>query len=401
MLKPVTSMPLIRILPESDKKYEKFITKEKTDDSFEISEAITVLTSQKCYFNSQIIESAEERTVLNDDVYAITQFLDKASDYKIDALRSTLMQDISIGQKSIKYLDRIVVMFQKAGLEIDRFTSFIQEHSDEYYVYAREFIEEITGDKKYMTKFIKILKYIKKIKLPDLSTIPKNMCFYVSGTYENQVINRIKTKFNELTAADSTFIIESLSKNVPYEVAEDTFFSIAWQIRQFPWTVEPFCIPVLERLIPKTMNVPFLSDKYAMMTLSELSRMPEWPYYSCVDEINTIVFEINPFNIARTFWNVINKIPEIIKQTVPNLDEDFALDFDTLFKILVLIVFATCNPEITFHIAFSSAYREAVVDDFELSYAMNYLQGLYAYLLRFNYYDLLEKSKNLRNQSKK
>lgn len=382
-------------------KYQKYvILNPGCEQSYDVNRAIILFMQQKNFFNAQIIENEEIRSEYCSDLNKITEFLKSVTDQELFYLRNYFRRQIGLRNSVIELIDEIIGIYQKAGYEIDKITQYIQSLNRTAFIFANDFISDILSDQKCFQSLIRLLKRIEPIDFPKLENFPLKNNFFKSDSYEYQALQRIATNFDQLTADDSTFIIKNLAKRIEYRVAEEIFFEYTWNIQEFPWSSKTFLLPDYSFFTPKVFNTPFLAEKYANTTFIELLNTPQWPYYKLVQEITGIIFEINPFNIARVFWNVFNRIQALVIKMNPNLGPDFVLDFDQLFSILIMLVVGTCNNHITIQIAYASSFRAAAEYDPQLSYALGHMEGINAHLKSLNYLELKKKLRELNQNTK-
>ncbi|EAX91937.1 hypothetical protein TVAG_096340 [Trichomonas vaginalis G3] len=371
-------------------KYQKYIVTNSESVKFtSLNKATIDLVTHKSAINSMIVEYDEIRSNFISDLVEVKTFIDKHTDYYPYSLRRRLRRQIATRLTTIELLDVLIANYQQSGIEIDYFVEHLMSLPQPVYINVTDYIEDFDFSKQSKHDVDVALRYIGQLKFPDVTRIKKKSPFHLIDSFEGQIFRRIKENFRGLTADDSAFIIKNLSKNSTYNIAEEVFFQRAWLIKEFPWSLEPYLLPDMSRVLVKSFAPSFLSQKYLNMTFAEFSQDREGPYYGLIQDITGIIFEINPFNIARVLWKMMNDIPNVIREMNHITSKDFVVDFDQLFSTLIILVCATCIPVITKYIAFAAAYRAAAEYDPQLSYAMGHLEGLYYHLKNIKSKDLI------------
>jgi hypothetical protein len=146
--------------------------------------------------------------------------------------------------------------------------------------------------------------------------------------------------------------------------------------------------------VPKIFNPPFLTDEWAMTAFHELNGK-QWPLKSATDRLFVLLILTNPFQIAREFYDVIQEIGRCVQRVLihQNVDAKFVeLDFDQVFTLILVCIFASGLTELTQVMTYSFGFREFVKSDPHLQYAMSHMEGVCAHLGRLDYTELRKKS---------
>ena len=135
-----------------------------------------------------------------------------------------------------------------------------------------------------------------------------------------------------------------------------------------------------------------------MKTFGELNRL-DWPLKSAINLLSNIIFEINPFQIALLFLDVIDELANFVKLMSIRKgikSNDVELDFDQLFSLLLVTIFASVIKELPLIMEYTSYYREICpIDDAHIQYAMGHLDGITAFLNQMDLIKLKKKSEKL------
>ena len=363
---------------------------------------------------SAILELQELSRILNQTIFSLLQaksdalevldqislFIRQNSSYDPNFLRMKLSKDIAIKNEIISYTTTESNRLRKIVYEVESFLTFIQNGDKKYFYTTQEFLANEVQIAPSNDRIQRLALSQKQIQFPVIDkSFPQVDAFHKHGTPQYEILNRMRDKFNSLEADDSLFIIENLAKGIcPIEEAETVFFEEAWKMQPYPWSLSLFCMTDVSKIVPKVFNPVYLPDKYALLTFEELAMLSSWPLKHLVSILETIIFDIDPFSICRCFWKVIDGINETVMKLAPFPKSEEPLDFDQLFSYLIIVVFATLSPSITYGLNYAAGYANAIENDAQMKFAMGHLQGLTTYIQQVNYYDLESKSEELIKQ---
>ena len=336
-----------------------------------------------------------------DTLDSITKFIKDNSNVEPDYIRKLLAKDIAIKNEIVSYATMEYNRLRKIIGVVNEFLDFVEKCDPMEYILVQDFLLKEADNIPSNVKLYNMTKKQISITFPSLEGAPERDVFHRPSTPQNGIICRMKQKFSQLEANDSTFIIESLAKGYDnyYEV-EEIFFEEAWQMQPYPWSCALFCFSDVSGIIPKVFNPPYLSDRYSLISFGELALLSWWPLKSLVEKLKPVIYDINPFKICRTFWEIIDGIGDAVKTFAPKYKADEPLDFDQLFSYLIIIIFATLTPSITYALAYAASFREAVEDnDSHMRYAMGHLEGITSYFQNINYVELERKTKKIVKES--
>jgi hypothetical protein len=222
------------------------------------------------------------------------------------------------------------------------------------------------------------------------------------ATRSGKIIWRFEQRVSELTYDDVFMIIDHLSEDkTTLRRVEGLLFDLAWIQQQYPFAgpSHPPRIPVGHGLFPAAIaSTAVLRQDFAFVTFSTLNGA-DWPFRSAVDRIFEMMVLTNPFDIARVFWDVIQDITKCMQglMAADGQDpEDVEIDFDSLFPILMIVVFAFGLDEWMKVALYTVAFNEQVVDDPQLQFAMTYLEGLLTQIIALDVEELNRKAAEIR-----
>lgn len=224
-----------------------------------------------------------------------------------------------------------------------------------------------------------------------------------------RIIQRFILKANEMAYEDIEVIADAL-----FELASDyltryeiisILFDIIWSLNPSKYPIVPrvntFWVPYLMDLIPAAVDPPYLNEKWKRMTFIELSYDVNFPLRKAVDSLFELYLHSSPFEIGRCFSNTIHlvasAVQEMVREEGGNPDE-VEIDFDQLFNLLIICIFASGLPTITEPLSYASYFDQYACDDNEIHFAMSHMEGLCAHLPKMNFKELREKSNKLKEQ---
>ena len=161
-------------------------------------------------------------------------------------------------------------------------------------------------------------------------------------------------------------------------------FTVAWYFKVFPLHdhMSIIRLPMLGALVPAVLKPAFIDDKWNFMTFSELYRA-DWPFRPAVDKMWDLMINLNPFEIAKEFYDIIQLIGKCVSEVVKSRDSTkkrVDIDFDQLFSLILVCVFASGIQEILGPMTYCYGFREFMHSSYELDYAMSYLEAVCVHL---------------------
>ena len=217
-----------------------------------------------------------------------------------------------------------------------------------------------------------------------------------------KIIKRFEERIELLTYEDVCTIIQHLSSaNSDFARLEQLLFDLAWQKRPYPFgLVRETPLPTKGDFFPAVVGKTVVNQEYAFTPFSVLNGM-DWPFKTAVDKIFEMMILTNPFSIARVFWDVIQEAAQCMQKVLVDggmNPDDVEIDFDSLFPILMICVFAFGIDEWMTVALYTISFNEQVNDDPQLQFAMTYLEGLITHIMALDKKKLKEKSIQMRSK---
>ena len=362
-------------------------------------------------FLSAVLELQEFSRILSQTVFklqqaradalntldSIAQFIKQNAAINPDFLRMKLAKEIGIRNEIASFCIKESARLRQNIIEVESFITFIQNSDKKNYYLTQDYLGSEVDVGTFTDKKAKILFHQQPVHFPIIDdSCPEVDIFHKPHTTQSDILRRMVEKFDQLEADDAMFIIESLGKGLnDNNSAEEVFFEEAWKVQSYPWSNVLFCMADVSKVVPKVFNPVYLPDQYSLLTFEELNMLSSWPLKKLVQKLDSIIFDINPYTICRKFWDVIDGINNVVRSLAPFPKSEEPLDFDQLFVYLIIIVFATLSPSVTYGLTYAASYSNSIENDTKMKYAMSHLEGLTTYLISLNYADLNRKSKEL------
>lgn len=227
-----------------------------------------------------------------------------------------------------------------------------------------------------------------------------------------RIIQRFILKSNEMQYEDVDVIADALYDLTSEYLTKDEIigilFDLLWTANPSKYPIVPrvntFWVPYIMDLIPAAIDPPYLSEKWKRMTFNDLSNTKDWPLREAVDSLFDLYLHSNPFEIGRCFSKTINLVAKAVQDMVEEEGgkrEDVEIDFDQLFNLLIVCIFASGLPTITKPLSYASFFDQYAYDNSEIHFAMTHMEGLSAHLPKMNFMELREKSNRLKEQYQK
>jgi hypothetical protein len=224
-------------------------------------------------------------------------------------------------------------------------------------------------------------------------------------TKTGQIILRFEEKVHLLTHGE-VFSIAQRLKTIAKDIdIEGLLFDIAWSHIPFPFGVTSLRTPhtaigSMSDLFPAVIADTNLDEKWAMMPFSILNGA-SWPFKSAVDALWEMMIHTNPFEIARAYWRVIEKVSQCMERMLMAQGrpaEDIEVDFDALFPLILICVFTFGVDEWMEVTTYTLSFMEHTKGDLQLGFAMTYLEGLVTQIIALDPIDLRRKAQTIRDR---
>jgi hypothetical protein len=224
-----------------------------------------------------------------------------------------------------------------------------------------------------------------------------------------RLIHRFEQRIHELSYDEVFTVIEHLNENGADGTGADHFreiegllFDLAWQRQDYPFGVTQSGSRALihfdSEFFPAVLASTILDQEFAFTPFARLN-CADWPFKSAVDMIFDMLILTNPFDIARVYWDVIQEVAtsmHTILVSAGKNPDDITIDFDSLFPILIICLFAFGVDEWMRVAVYTISFNDQVGDDPHLQFAMTYLEGLVTQIIALDMGGLNRKAADMR-----
>lgn len=361
--------------------------------------------------NSNYISYTELLTSSIETLGNLTNTLKKIHDRNIKYARNFFKYEIALDLLTKEFYEGEI---ERVRSNIDNCAKFLllisQKDQSTTFVdingFIKQYIKSQGKQKDFLRKTTSLKSKIHSLQQQYLPDDPNDIFAHYMGssTATGKIMQRFKVKVAELRYPDLEVIAEAISEKEKTSTSDviNVLFDCAWYIRKYP-ICDPFrCsrIPKTDSIVPKVFDPPFLEEEWVYMTFDELSSS-NWPLKSAVDELFELMILTNPFDIARKFYSIINTIGKCVQRIFiwQNKETKFIdIDFDQLFVLMLLCIFTSGLSEIVAPMIYSYNFREFIMDDYQIQYAMSHMEGLCQHIKNIDWNEIRRKSLELQER---
>lgn len=363
----------------------------------------------------------------NDDFMSYTDKVKQS----IDALRAVTikLQDIhfqNIKSARLLFKYEIAMNIEKKEFyqsEIDRcrtnidncaeFIMYLSSKDEEkHFVQFDAFLMDFfpQQSKTELHRFIKLnsllmekIRSLSETQVPDDQ--PDLISHYMDPTTEvGRIVDRFRVIIDKIRYEDLETIAGAISEKLNSQIDKEItrLFHCAWYFKEYP-ICDPIPMILIPEdsfhLIPKVFQPPFLDDKWNYLTFNELNSS-NWPLKSAVSELFSLMIMRNPFSIAKKFYSIIQQIGNCVQEILKTQNKStnyIDIDFDQLFVLMLLCIFASGLTEILHPMMYSYSFREFMMDNYQIQFAMSHMEGICTHIQSINWDELKEKTQALKD----
>ena len=361
--------------------------------------------------NANFLSYTDHSTKSIETLRTLTNTLKTLHDRNIKFARDFMKYEIALNLITKDFYDGEI---ERTRSNIDNCAKFLffisQKNQSTTFVdlkgFFRQFIKPQVNQKAFLRQTISLNAKIHSLPHKKLPIDPNDIfAHYMDSTTETgRIMHRFKVKVAELRYPDIEVIADAISekKKVPASDVINILFDCAWYFRTYPICDTFKCSRILrtDTIIPKAFDPPFLEEEWVYMTFDELSSS-NWPLKPAVDELFDLMILTNPFDIARKFYSIINTIGKCVQRIFiwQNKETKFIdIDFDQLFVLMLLCIFTSGLNEIVAPMIYSYGFREFIMDDYQIQYAMSHMEGLCQHIKNIDWNETRRKSLELQEK---
>lgn len=359
-------------------------SKASKDDLMSICAALNAqMIKEKCDLDDVL----EELSRHSNNICEISDTLGQHRLYDLrfirkNGIKATLFEEIAI--------ERCDIMLDVTRCNIhviDDFQEFLKQIKDSSKSFPKINIDAFLNKciKQYDPKVIS--KYDKQLDI--LAFHIKPLCcskgdsvsqFLSPETKSGRIVSRFLKRVKEMCYSDFDVVLTAVTPNPHlFATIRTILFDLAWQKHPYPFAnVSHLQFPKIFDLTPRSVNPPYLQDKYLDTSFSTLNST-DWPFRFTYLDFFVLMCIRNPFSIANKFYQIIQNIANVIQDlavTVGGKDEDSVeIDFDTLFAHLLVCIIACGCPEILDTLEYCSKFIDYATEAHQ-QFAMTHCAGI-------------------------
>jgi hypothetical protein len=426
-------IPDVILKPIYDKElhlFDRFVTHQPISESTERATKAFIATRRQLFFRS--VEHVDK--LFNQHKLTLNQCINDRADeeHKISELITNWQGFVRRGLDSQRKNAVILLMLHRTQVKIFKHQSRDLTRELESIVAFRDLLETFSDVTDELYPSVDFVGFQRSIQNPNprikvlekhriyLQAHKKELVHQKPGTGDwefnllhpktksGKVIRRFEEKIESLRYEDVSSIIEHLCvERSEFRRIENFMFDLAWCKQSYPFgfsgkrhqAAKNWVLPVKGDMFPAVIAPTSLSPEIAFTPFSVLNGL-RWPFKPAVDKIFEMMILTNPFDIARVYWNVIQEAAKCMQRilVISGMNpEDIEIDFDSLFPVLMICVFAFGIDEWMQVATYTVSFSENTGTDPELQFAMTYLEGLVTHIIALDQDTLKRKAAEMRS----
>jgi hypothetical protein len=426
----IIDIVLDRVSEEQLHLFDRFITRETVWGASGRSAKAIFATRKQLFVRA--VEAVDR--LFNEYKLALNRcVLDRADEErKIDGVISRLQALTRRGLRSQRSRAAILIALHRTQMKIFREQSRDMKRDMEAIVGFRDFLGTISENTDEPYPLVDFVRFKRSLGKPSsrIGQLERRLaCLRVhkkdlvaskpgSGDWEfnilhpktksGKVIQRFEERIEFLRYEEVFSVIDHLcQERSDFRRIESLLFDLAWSKKPYPFgfcgkrtmSTGQWALPVKGDMFPAVIGSTVLSTEFAFTPFSLLNGT-KWPFRSVVDKIFEMMILTNPFDIARVCWNVIQDAAKCLQRVlvIGGVNpEDVEIDFDSLFPVLMICVFAFGMDEWMRVAMYAISFADQAGDDPELQFAMTYLEGLVTHIIALDQDNLKRKATEMRS----
>ena len=372
----------------NDINYFKYISKEndKSNSLYNLKASLTTILELMKTFNYEMLSYTDSRKEYLDRLKNISNMIKSIKTMPKNDCRTFFLKSIAALNYAIEYTEKEVERTQRNIAKAAQFHKFLLPIKENVYVNVSQFVLDVI-EKSYDTTFLyKLLPYcdLQNIKLTDKGRIIFQYDLIDPETKNGAIVQRMLNKIDKMNSQDFLTIVDVISEENQYN-EEDVYhylLDLSWQYKPYPFClIVPYHMPEIFYMTPKIFSPPYLKEPWLSMSFIDLCES-DWPFKEISDAFITLMLLIDPFDMADTFWDII----QIAGNVISNIkgDEEKEVDFDELFTVLLASIFATNQRTLMFDFAYAISFSDEMNDSPKRKFAVSHMEGLYVHILELD-----------------
>lgn len=358
--------------------------KSSKDDLMSISAA---LNAQMIKEKSDLDDVLEELSRHSNNICEISDTLVQHKLYDLRFIRKNGIKATLFEEIAIERCDAMLDVTRYNIHIIDDFQEFLKQIKNTSKSFPKINIDAFLNkcikqyDPKIISKYDKQLDTLaSQIKPLNCSKGDSVSQFLSPETKSGRIVSRFVNRVKEMNYSDFDVVLTAITPNPHlFATIRTIMFDIAWQMQPFPFaSVSHLQFPKIFDLTPRSVNPPYLQDKYLDSSFSALNST-DWPFKFTYLDFFVLMCIRNPFSIANKFYQIIQNIANVIQDlavTVGGKDVDSVeIDFDTLFAHLLVCIIAFGCPGLLDTLEYCSKFIDYATDAHQ-QFAMTHCAGI-------------------------
>lgn len=366
------------------RKLLNFKSKSSKDDLMSICAA---LNAQMIKEKGDLDDVLEELSRHSNNICEISDTLGQHRLYDLRFIRKNGIKATLFEEIAIERCDIMLDVTRSNIHVIDDFQEFLKQIKDTSKTFPKINIDAFLNKciKQYDPKIIS--KYDSQLEILASQIKPLNCSkgdsvsqFLSPETKSGRIISRFIKRVKEMSYSDFDVVLTAVTPNSHlFATIRTIMFDIAWQKQPYPFTtVSHLQFPKIFDLTPRSVNPPYLQEKYLDTTFSTLNHT-DWPFKFTYLDFFVLMCIRNPFSIANKFYQIIQNIANVIQDLAVAAEgkdeDDIEIDFDTLFAHLLVCIIACGCPEILNTLEYCSKFIDYATDPHQ-QFAMTHCAGI-------------------------
>ena len=392
---PRSCMIQIKANSEDNRNLQKYFlehfsksTNDSNNNLYDKAHSLSALMTLMKTFNIEMLSFTDSKKEYTDRLKKISHIICNIKKSSKSLIRQKIIKNIAALNYAIEYTTDEIERTRQNIARTAFFHKIISNSKDEKFYDIQEFVVECVETAADTAKLYKLLPFCEICNISDDGEKDFISDLTNPESKNGLIVSRYLQKLNKLTYQDFLTIVDALSEEYDFDEVHDYLFGLAWQRMQYPFTcVIPYPIPEIFTLTPKIFNPPYIGEPWISTPFNNLSES-KWPLRPICDSLLQLLFEINPFSMADCFWNTLQLAGKVIADI---RGDDKEVDFDELFTIMLVAIFATCQRSLMQDLAYAISFGEEMQDQPQRKFAVSHMEGLYVHILHINPQEYLAK----------
>lgn len=359
-------------------------------DRESIQAVIASLNALVVQQRSDMEEFLEESSLQMNSINDLCEKLHSLEFQGLELIRMDGIKHFLYHNMRIKRCQRILMIFEYNCRVIQALVDRLKALKDECFpnvnldLFFSKFLLETNELPELNDKILRIEMCLKPIEPVSILSCDWTSRMLSKTTHVGKILETIIPRIAELSYAQVDSALRRVSSSDEMFLSlRNLVFDIAWTRVSFPFVqIRKLKFPDIGNLSPKSFNVPFLEEPYVSTPLRELNST-DWPGKQISESFIDLLICRNPFEIADSFWKIIQFTGRIITDLAAKSGNEHAakeVGFDHLFSYLLISVFAFGVDELLEMMMYTSEFISFCEDNGQQQFAITHCLGLISHI---------------------